>query len=112
MTSELDADGRLQTFTYDAFGRETGDVQFTGSTTFTPIADSIAFGYDANGNMTLASNNYGTYTMQYDPLGRLTFVSEPVGVDLTFGYDGDGNRTLEKDSLGARSRRFTTRPTN
>ncbi len=100
MTSELDADGRLQTFTYDAFGRETGDVQFTGSTTFTPIADSIAFGYDANGNMTLASNNYGTYTMQYDPLGRLTFVSEPVGVDLTFGYDGDGNRTLEKDSLG------------
>ena len=62
--------------------------------------ESISFGYDDNENMTLASNSYGTYTMQYDPLNQLTFVSEPVGVSLTFGYDGDGNRTLEKDSLG------------
>ena len=100
MTSEVDADGRLQTFTYDAFGRETSNVWFSGSTTTSTQLESISFGYDGNGNMTLASNSDGTYTLQYDPLNRVTFVKEPTGVSLTFGYDGDGNRTLETDSLG------------
>jgi YD repeat-containing protein len=40
---------------------------------------AFSFGYDGNGNMTLASNSDGTYTMQYDPLGRVTFVKEPTG---------------------------------
>ena len=28
----------------------------------------------------MASNSYGTYTLDYDPLGQLTFVSEPIGL--------------------------------
>ena len=62
--------------------------------------DADSFGYDANGNMTFAGNSAGTYTMEYDPLGQLTEVSEPFGASLNFGYDGNGNRTLVEDSFG------------
>ena len=106
--SEINADGLLQTYAYNAFGQETSNVWYDGSTTAATETESISFGYDANDNMTSA---YATditvtslYTMEYDPLDRLTEVSEPMGsttsVSLDFGYDANGNRTLVEDSFG------------
>src|SRR5271156_4555618 len=43
LTSETDGDGRLQTFTYDALGRETSNVWFAGPTTALPT-ETISFG--------------------------------------------------------------------
>ena len=57
VTSELSFDNQLQTFTYNAFGQEASNVWFSGSTTGTSVVESISFGYDANDNMTMASNS-------------------------------------------------------
>ena len=105
MTSEIDADGRTQSFGYDAMGHETSNVWYNSSGT---QVEDIEFGYDANGNMTLAQEVIGgtatsSYTMEYDPLNRLTQVTEPEGsttVSLSMGYDAAGDRTLLADNLG------------
>ena len=56
MTSEIDADGRTQSFGYDAMGHETSNVWYNGSGT---QVEDIEFGYDPNGNMTLAQEVIG-----------------------------------------------------
>ncbi len=100
LTAEIDADGRLQLIGYDAFGRETSDVWYAGSTTTSTQLESITMAYDPDGNLTLAANSYGAYSLNYDPEGELTQVVEPVGVTLSMGYDSNSNRTLLADSLG------------
>ena len=109
MTSELDADGRLQMFAYDAMGQETSNVWYSGDTASIAYeTESVSFGYDANGNETLAyASNENGYTMAYDmaynPMNQVTSVIEynnGTSTTLNFAYDGNGNRTLETDSLG------------
>ena len=101
MASVIDADGRTQLFTYNAAGQELTDVCYPSSGS--PY-ETISFGYDNDGNMTLAETIEGavtsSYTMQYDPLGQITWVDEPTGVTLSMAYDGMGDRTMLEDSLG------------
>ena len=116
MISELDAANRLQTFGYNAFGQETSNVWYNAAD---DEVASIAFGYDNNGNTTLATRYDGTidgggsfsptftteYTMDYNPLNQVEFVTETIGdsspVVLTMGYDTMGERILLQDySLG------------
>jgi len=87
VTETVDADGRTTLMSYDSEDRVLSNVD--GS-----------FAYNADGEMTSASNANGTYLMQYDPAGRVTNVSEPFGVTLSFAYDDAGNRTQLIDSLG------------
>jgi RHS repeat-associated protein len=98
-TSMIDRDGRQTNYEYDADSRVIQETWYTQGSG-TPVVDVLAYGYDADGNLTSASNDAGAYTLGYDPDGRVTSASEPFGVSLTFGYDNDGNRTLVSDSLG------------
>ena len=70
------------------------------ATRTTKDTKSTKEGYDADGNLTRASNSVGTYTMGYDALDRMTSEQEPYGLTLTFSYDAVGNQTLVQDSFG------------
>ncbi len=94
LSSQTDALGRRETFDYDALGRMTAQYWYNASGTLTETFTST---YDAAGDLLTATNNAGTYTMQYDALSQVTAVAEPYGVALSFGYDSVGNRTSVKD---------------
>jgi RHS repeat-associated protein len=98
-TSMIDRNGRQTDYQYDADNRVIQETWYTQGSG-TPVVDVLAYGYDADGQLTSASNSAGAYTLGYDQAGRVTSASEPFGVSLTFGYDNDGNRTLVSDSLG------------
>ena len=60
----------------------------------------MTFTYDNAGNLTVAANSNGAYTMAYDAMNRMTLVNEPVGAILTMIYDALGNRTEVQDGTG------------
>ncbi len=95
LASQTNALGRSEDFLYDGLNRVTSEKWYlSGSTSPVQIFTSS---YDAVGNLLTASNNAGTYTMQYDALNQVTAVAEPYGVALSFGYDSVGNRTSVQD---------------
>jgi RHS repeat-associated protein len=96
LTSTTDRLGRVDNFAYDSLDRLTTATWVNGGTT----VNTMTYGYDANGNLLAAANNYGAYTMTYDALDRTTTVLEPCSQHLTFSYDAVGNRTLVLDSQG------------
>jgi RHS repeat-associated protein len=97
VSSTTDRDGRRIDYAYDADGRMSTEKWFAvgGSLTQTQT-----WTYDAAGEMLTAQDPDGTYTMGYDPLGRVSSVQEPFNLVLTFGYDANGNRTSVLDSKG------------
>jgi RHS repeat-associated protein len=98
LTLMTDVDGRKITSSYDLAGQLNGQTWLAadGST----VQDTLSYQYDMDGNVTVASNNAGTYTMGYDSDDRLTAVQEPFGMSLAYGYDGMGDLTSQTDNAG------------
>ena len=103
VSQEIDPNGNVKTFTYNERNQ---------LATKTLPDNTIALGYDDNGNVTSATNNESFVTMHYDSLNRLT--STEVGgrgalagvlpsESLAYGYDFNGNRTSMTDSVGVTS---------
>jgi RHS repeat-associated protein len=97
MTSSTDRNGRQQNFQYDALNRQTTVTWLSAAGVTT---DTRVYAFDANNNLTGASNAVGTYTMAYDALDRMSSQQDPHGLVLTFSYDAVGNQTLAQDSFG------------
>jgi RHS repeat-associated protein len=83
-------------YTYDGDDRLVTETWYQGG----GVTNLETFAYDNAGNMTLAENNAGAYTMSYDADDQVHAVQEPYGLALTFTYDNAGNRTQVQDSLG------------
>src|SRR5260370_10166358 len=86
-----------QTFSYDADNQLLAKVWKNASNT---VVDTLNYGYDANGNLTSASNGNSSYTRTYDVLNQVTSQTDPFNVTLTIGYDAAGYRTSVVDSQG------------
>jgi RHS repeat-associated protein len=97
VSSTTDRDGRRIDYTYDNANRLTQETWVNADSS---IADILTYVYDANGNLTQASNKAGTYTMAYDSLNRETSVQGLYNVTLSYVYDNAGNRTAVQDSFG------------
>src|SRR5262249_46021784 len=89
--------GRLRSMAYDADGRETGETWYNADSS---LAQRVTYSYDADSNRTSAANAAGAYSYAFDPLDRVTGVTEPFSLTLTYAYDAVGNRTLTQDSKG------------
>ncbi|WP_052744834.1 LamG-like jellyroll fold domain-containing protein [Micromonospora sp. HK10] len=91
--------GRTSRVTYDLFGNRVSDADIKPDGT---VLRTQSYGYDIAGNMTSATDPYGTVTThEYDAAGRLVKQVEPVSdtesITTTFGYDAAGNRTRYTD---------------
>jgi len=106
LTGTTDPLGAVTAFTYDAAGNRTGRTDANGVATSYgydprdllvqrtyPDASKDVFGYDAVGRQTSATNATGAVNTTYDPLGRVTQVTDANGQTLKYGYDAVGNRT-------------------
>ncbi len=88
-----DGRGQQTSFLYDRSDRPI-HANFSDGT-------GIAYGYDANGNLTTLIDGTGTTNLTYDPLNRqLTKVLPGSGGTLTYTYDGVGNLTSFQDAGG------------
>ena len=90
--------GQRRVFTRDANGQVTSEDWYT---TVNAKVETRSYGYDADDNLTSATNSAGGYTLGYDRLNQVTSVAGPTGVDLAMSYDAGGNRTLVADNKGA-----------
>lgn len=111
------ADGTTVQLSRDAVGNRVGMVDSVGTTTFAydrlrrltatsdPFGQTVAYGYDHNGNR--ASLRYPdgtTATYGYDALDRLTQVADGIGGLNTYQYDAAGNQTAADFANGSASR--------
>ena len=92
-----DADGRKKVLSYNGEGQLTSELWYNADGS---LADTRTFAYDAAGNLTSASNAYGTYTFTYDDANRLLTQTDPWNLTLAYQYDGAGNVSSVQDSLG------------
>lgn len=96
-----DRNGRGRVFTFDALDRQTKEEWLSGAA----VVRTITTTYDANGQITAASDPDSSYSYGYDAVGRLTSVSNsgtlgvPVVV-MTYGYDDVGNLVSRSDTIG------------
>ncbi len=95
-------DGTYRTATYDLAGRTTASRSYDAGGV---LLQSRTNEYDANGNVSTATDPRGSRTdFYYDPMDRLIEVRQPVGPTETifteFGYDAGGNRTRFTDGRG------------
>lgn len=97
LVSTTDRDSRQRYFTYDDANRLLRETWLAadGST-----ADTLAYSYDAAGNLLTAANANSQYAFTYDALNRPVTEQEPFGLTLAFAYDSAGNRISVQDSLG------------
>ncbi|MGP0063971.1 MAG: RHS repeat-associated core domain-containing protein [Isosphaeraceae bacterium] len=97
-----DQDGRRTTYSYDKDGDNTGESWVNGSGTAIYIA---TYTYDADHELTSATDPYATLTFTYDKNGdMLSEVTSGPGsgqptVTLTYSYDQLGDETSVTDSL-------------
>lgn len=126
LASSTDARGNTSTFTYDATGAVTGQVEPVGAGS----SITSSFGYDAAGHRTRFTDGRGsawlttynpwglpeseiepptttypnlvdrTFTAVYDGNGRVRQATAPGGVSVTHTYDGVGNLTGSSGSGG------------
>jgi RHS repeat-associated protein len=92
---------------YDRVGNRTVMTDANGFTTFYTYDDvnrlilidypapdpDVTFGYDGVGNRVAMTDTTGTTHYVYDPLYRLTEVTDGAGQAVGYQYDGVGNRT-------------------
>jgi RHS repeat-associated protein len=98
LTSTTDANGHTIDYTYDQAGRETSQTWVNGNYT-------ANFAYNADGQLTSASDPFSSYSYSYNALGQETNVSNAgtpgvPTVTLNYSYDGFGNLSGVSDSLG------------
>ena len=117
-------DGTLFSFTYDAAGRRThmdmgtaigadygyDAANHLASITYKRKADnaiiaSAAYTYDAAGNRTAMTDDFGAHSYGYDAASKLTSAIYPSsgplsGLSETFSYDAVGNRTQDASVSG------------
>ena len=98
LVSETNANGLINTYSYDDAGNLTEEVWYESDGT--TVVDTLDWSYNSAGQLLSASNSNGTYNYTYNLAGQLIAVSEPFGVSLSFGYDQYGNRNLVEDSFG------------
>jgi RHS repeat-associated protein len=110
------------TWSYDAVGNRTGQVQhsttggtdtatsygyngngagqpgtLTSTSTTGGSSGTTSYGYDSAGNMTSRRAGQGNQTLSWNDAGLLSSVTGGTGGDSSFVYDADGNLLLEKD---------------
>ncbi|MFY7064665.1 DNRLRE domain-containing protein [Nocardiopsis changdeensis] len=95
-------DGTTLRTTYDGAGRATATTAEDASGTTLATTSTR---YDADSNPVAITDPLGhTTTQEYDLLGRLTTLTEPVddttSITTTFGYDAASNRTRLTDGRG------------
>jgi YD repeat-containing protein len=98
LASVTDREERRREFTHNAYGQMV-EERWIGSDGVSVI-ETIAFAFDAYGQLEAASNSMGAYWFRYDAYGQVAEVAGPWGVTLTFAYDDYGNRTAINDSFG------------
>ncbi|MEO0582462.1 MAG: RHS repeat-associated core domain-containing protein [Bacteroidota bacterium] len=92
LIQKIDPNGQVTTYTYDALNRLTGRSYPGNSETFV---------YDAEGNLTSATNNDVTMLFTYDALNRLTSKTlSNWGKSISYTYDDADNRTSMTDPDG------------
>ncbi|WP_233902915.1 putative Ig domain-containing protein [Stieleria maiorica] len=106
----IDRNGRRREFDYDHSGRLTEERWYNEaehSTDPLALVNTLAFTYDALGNMLTAQDVNSHYVHTYDALNRLTSVdNNPEGtldlprVILTYQYDAQGNVIETQDDAG------------
>ena len=69
LTRKIDRDSRTIDYVYDNLNRNIAEKWLNSSNS---VIETIAFAYDAAGQLTQASDSAGTYTYSYDNLGRPT----------------------------------------
>ncbi|MCA1817983.1 MAG: DUF6531 domain-containing protein, partial [Acidobacteria bacterium] len=85
LTAATNQQGAVR-FTYDQLGRVAGTTDVFGQT--------LAFGYDADGNRTGVSLDAAPYlSYQYDALNRLTRETDAAGLAVSYAYDPAGRQT-------------------
>ncbi|MFE2914382.1 LamG-like jellyroll fold domain-containing protein [Kitasatospora indigofera] len=91
-TVNYGASGQSRTFTYDVRHRLATDTLTSGSTTLA----SMAYGYDANSNLTSKTTTgvvgAAAHTYSYDLANRLTSWNNGTAT-TAYSYDASGNRT-------------------
>ena len=79
------ARGQVIDYTYNSMGQITRETFADGT--------QLLYSYDADGNLTSASDGTSTTTLQYDPMTEdLVRVDYPGGRFLKFSYDDEGRR--------------------
>jgi RHS repeat-associated protein len=128
-TSAKDWNGNTTTYTYNAAGKLTSQVQPVSAS----ASITTSYGYDAEGNRTSVTGGNGnktwttynswnlpesviepttptasdtTWTTAYNADGAPTTMTEPGGVTLTYGYDALGDITSESGT-GSPQRSFS-----
>jgi YD repeat-containing protein len=113
-TDEIDPNGIITHFEYDAIGRLAASIQNyqAGVNPTAEINVRIEYTYDTQGNRTSRKDPRGnSTTYSYDTLGRLEIETSPLMRSASFAYNGlgklisktDGNGTItlfEYDALG------------
>jgi RHS repeat-associated protein len=110
-TTIVDPLGRRSVTTFDRAGRPVRTERFSNTGT---LLTAVTTGYDAAGNVISVTSPRGnlaganaaefTTTFNWDPIGRLTNVVEPVtsstSITTTYAYDAAGNQTALTDGRG------------
>ena len=91
-TTTYQGQSLTDTFTYDANDNITKVVRADGIV--------ISYTYDVLGNMTSATDVYGTTNYSYDTYGNLTSVSYPDGTTEGFTYDAENQVKTSTDRYG------------
>jgi RHS repeat-associated protein len=110
LVSRTDGDGRTVQFTYDALDQLTAET-WVGS------SEVIHYGYDADGNLTSASDSFSGLTFTYNARGTVK-TADNAGtpnaphVVLTYGYDPVGNVTSLADTINGKAAGTNTNQVN
>jgi RHS repeat-associated protein len=97
VTQQVDADGRAINDTYDPGGRLTSEIWLGANGSQT---DALTYTFDHADNLTVAGDNYGSYTFTLDSANRATRQVDPFNLTLNFTQDHNGNVTQVSDSAG------------
>lgn len=93
VAATIDPLGNKTTYTYDDAGRRLSMVSARGNCTgCTPSDYTTAYEYDAVGNLTKITDPLGNTTQYgYDDLNRRVSMTDPRGKTTGYAYDGAGN---------------------
>lgn len=94
LTSKIDPQGGVTSYTYDSAGNSTSTTTPDGATTTAT--------YDGYGNMLTSTDAMGqTTSYSYNSFGQVISVTDPQGDVTSYQYDATGNMTAQTDATGA-----------